>query len=100
MFTPSTITSVPMLLEDLREIRRRNYAFSYCMMDAASATVAVPLRDADGRVVASMNAVGPLGEFGAEAVRERILPALLEIAAPPAALPALIAGRHSYRHHS
>jgi IclR family pca regulon transcriptional regulator len=99
-FTPSTITSLPMLLDDLREIRRATYASSLGMIDAASATVAVPLRDADGRVVAAMNAVGPIGEFSAEAIRLRILPALLEIAAPPVALSALISGRQSYRHQS
>jgi IclR family pca regulon transcriptional regulator len=99
-FTPSTITSLPSLLEDLREIRRQTYAFSYGMIDAPTATVAVPLRDADGRVVASMNVLGPISEFGIDAIRERILPAMQEIAAPPVSLPPLIAGRHSYRHHS
>jgi IclR family transcriptional regulator, pca regulon regulatory protein len=99
-FTANTITTLPMLLEDLREIRRQTYAFSLGMMDVASGTVAVPLRDADGRVVASMNVVGPLSDFGADAIRDRILPAMLEIATPPVSLPPLIAGRHSYRHHS
>ena len=99
-FTPSTITTLPMLLEDLREIRRQTYAFSYGMIDAPTATVAVPLRDADGRVVASMNVLGPIADFGIEAIRDRILPAMQEIAAPPVSLPPLIAGRHSYRHHS
>ena len=99
-FTPTTITSLPQLLDDLRQIRNQNYAFSYGMMDAASGTVAVPLRDADGRVVASMNVVGPVAEFGSAAIRDTILPAMREIAAPPVALPPLIAGRYSYRHHS
>jgi IclR family pca regulon transcriptional regulator len=99
-FTPTTITSLPKLLDDLREIRMQSYAFSYGMMDAASGTVAVPLRDSDGRVVASMNVVGPVAEFGADAIRDTILPAMREIAAPPVSLPPLIAGRHSYRHHS
>jgi IclR family pca regulon transcriptional regulator len=96
-FTPSTITSLPMLLADLREIRQKKYAFSYGMIDLASATVAVPLRDADGRVVAAMNVVGPMTEFGTSALRDRILPALTEIAAPPVSLPALISGHHSHR---
>lgn len=99
-YTPTTITALPTLLDDLREIRKQNYAFSFGMMDAASGTVAVPLRDSDGRVVASMNVVGPIGEFGADAIRDRIVPALLDVAAPPVSLPPLIAGRHSYRHHS
>ncbi len=96
-FTPSTITTLPMLLSDLREIRKKRYAFSFGMIDAASATIAVPLRDADGRVVAAMNVVGPMSEFGCDAVRDRIVPALTEIAAPPVSLPALISGRHSSR---
>jgi DNA-binding IclR family transcriptional regulator len=89
-----------MLIDDLREIRRQTYAFSLGMIDTASATVAVPLRDADGRVVAAMNAVGPLAEFSADAVRDRILPALQAIAAAPVLLPALISGRQVFRHHS
>jgi DNA-binding IclR family transcriptional regulator len=84
----------------LREIRRLTYACSNGMIDASSATVAVPLRDADGRVVAGMNAVGPIAEFSPEAVRDRILPALLDIAAAPVVLPALISGRQAYRRQS
>jgi IclR family pca regulon transcriptional regulator len=99
-YTPSTITTLPMLIDDLREIRRQTYAFSLGMIDTASATVAVPLRDADGRVVAAMNAVGPLAEFSVDAVRDRILPAMLAIAEPPVSLPALISGRKAFRHHS
>jgi IclR family pca regulon transcriptional regulator len=98
-FTPATITSLPQLIDDLREIRSQNYASSYGMMDAASGTVAVPLRDADGRVVAAMNVLGPVAEFGAAAIRQKILPALREIAVAPVSLPPLIAGRPSYRHH-
>jgi IclR family pca regulon transcriptional regulator len=94
-FTPSTITSLPMLLADLREIRKQKYAFSYGMIDTASATLAVPLRDAAGRVVAAMNVVGPMSEFGSDAIRDRIVPALNAIAAQPVSLPALISGRQS-----
>jgi IclR family transcriptional regulator, pca regulon regulatory protein len=94
-YTPSTITTLPMLLADLREIRQKKYAFSYGMIDSSSATVAVPLHDGDGRVVAAMNVIGPMNEFGADAIRERILPALTDIAAAPVSLPALISGRHS-----
>lgn len=96
-FTPSTITTLPMLLADLREIRKQKYASSYGMIDTASATVAVPLRDADGRVVAAMNVVGPMSEFGSDAIRDRIVPALNAVAAQPVSLPALISGRQSYR---
>ncbi len=78
---------MPTLLDDLREIRRQKYAFSYGMMESATASVAVPLRDADGRVVAAMNVIGPMSEFGSEAIRDRILPVLTEIAAPPVSLP-------------
>jgi len=96
-YTPSTITSLPLLLADLREIRQKKFAFSFGMIDSASATLAVPLRDSDGRVVAAMNVVGPMTEFGTDAIRDRILPALTDIAAPPVVLPALISGRQSYR---
>ena len=94
-YTPSTITALPKLLADLREIRRNEYAFSYGMIDNESASVAVPLRDAEGRVVASMNVVGPMSDFGVAGIRDRILPALTEIAEPPVSLPALISGRHA-----
>jgi hypothetical protein len=39
-----------------------------------------------------MNAVGPMNEFGTDAIRSRIVPAMHDIALPPVALPALIAG--------
>jgi IclR family pca regulon transcriptional regulator len=94
-YTSSTITALPLLLADLREIRKKKYAFSYGMIDSATASVAVPLRDADGRVVAAMNVIGPMSEFGGDGVRDRILPVLTQIAAPPVSLPALITGRHS-----
>jgi IclR family pca regulon transcriptional regulator len=94
-YTPSTITTLPMLLADLREIRAKKYGLSYGMIDNVSATVAVPLRDSDGRVVAALNVVGPMTEFGTDAIRDRIVPALIEIAAAPVSLPALISGRHS-----
>lgn len=94
-YTDATITAVPALLADLREVRRKKYALSYGTIDSGSASIAVPLRDADDRVVAAMNVVGPLSDFGSDAIRDRILPAMNEIAAPPVSLPALIAGRHA-----
>ena len=94
-YTAATITALPARLADLRDVRAKNYAFSYGMIDSATASVAVPLRDADGRVVAAMNVVGPVSEFGGDGIRDRILPALNEIAAPPVTLPALIIGRHA-----
>jgi IclR family transcriptional regulator, pca regulon regulatory protein len=94
-YTNTTITAMPTLLDDLREIRRKKYAFSYGMIESATASVAVPLRDADGRVVAAMNVIGPMSEFGLDGIRDRILPVLTEIAAPPVSLPALITGHHS-----
>jgi hypothetical protein len=42
-----------------------------------------------------MNVIGPMSEFGSDGIRDRILPILTEIAAPPVSLPALITGRHS-----
>jgi IclR family pca regulon transcriptional regulator len=94
-YTATTITALPVLLADLREVRKKKYAFSYGMIDNASASVAVPLRDTEGRVVAAMNVVGPVSEFGSDAIRDRILPAMTEIAAAPVSLPALISGSHA-----
>jgi IclR family pca regulon transcriptional regulator len=94
-FTSSTITTLPMLLADLREVRKKKYALSIGMVDSATATIAVPLHDADGRVVAAVNVVGPMEAFGRDAIRDRILPAMLEIAAAPISLPALISGHYS-----
>jgi IclR family transcriptional regulator, pca regulon regulatory protein len=94
-YTDTTITALPTLLADLREVRKKKYAFSYGMIDSTTASLAVPLRDRDGRVVASMNVVGPVSEFGSDAVRDHILPAMNEIAAEPVSLPPLISGRHT-----
>jgi IclR family transcriptional regulator, pca regulon regulatory protein len=94
-YTDFTITTVHALLADLREVRKKKYAFSYGMIESATASIAVPLRDAGERVVASMNVVGPLSAFGSDAIRDSILPAMTKIAAPPVSLPPLIAGGHA-----
>jgi IclR family pca regulon transcriptional regulator len=91
-YTAATISDPQVLLDDLRTIRENGYALSYEMMEAGTASIAVPLREPGGRVVAAMNAVGPSSAFADEEVRTRILPTMLEIAAAPVHLPTLLSG--------
>jgi IclR family transcriptional regulator, pca regulon regulatory protein len=91
-YTAATISELPLLIADLQAIRENGYAVSHEMIAAGTASVAVPLRAPGGRVVAAMNAVGPLGAFAGEEVRTRILPTLLEVASAPVHLPTLLSG--------
>jgi IclR family pca regulon transcriptional regulator len=91
-YTAATISDLPLLLADLQAIRERGYAVSYEMIEAGTTSIAVPLREPGGRVVAAMNAVGPSASFDADEVRGRILPTMLEVAGPPVQLPTLLSG--------
>lgn len=89
IYTENTIGDIETLLDDLRQIRTNGYAVAIRMIEMGIGSVAVPLHDRDGRVVAGLNAVGPTASFSARDVRERILPVLRQAAKAPIELPPL-----------
>ncbi|MDA8219530.1 MAG: IclR family transcriptional regulator [Dehalococcoidales bacterium] len=66
--------------EELAQIREKGYAAATAEYIAGTATIAVPIRDGSGRVVASLGATGPRIRFTA-AQQQSILPSLLAAAA-------------------
>jgi IclR family acetate operon transcriptional repressor len=58
-FTPSTVTSLAALADELDRVRRDGYATSFEELEAGLHAVAVPVSDARGEVVAAMSVSGP-----------------------------------------
>ena len=57
--TDRTITSLEPLLEELSRVRRRDYATTFAEWEPGVNGVAVPVRDARGRMVAAITIWGP-----------------------------------------
>ena len=59
-FTEYTITDPDVLKDQLREIRRQGYCVSESEVDLGARAVAVPIKNARGRVVAGLSTAGPV----------------------------------------
>lgn len=57
--TPTTITALPRLLEELRAIRDRGYAVDEQEREVGVRCIAAPVRDHNGEVVAAISIAGP-----------------------------------------
>jgi len=57
--TERTITGLEALLEELSRVRRRGFATSFGEWEASTNAVAVPVRDARGRIAAAVSVWGP-----------------------------------------
>jgi DNA-binding IclR family transcriptional regulator len=69
-FTGQTITDLDDLRRALAEVRQRGYATAAEELEAGLAAVAAPVRDADGRVVASISTSGPSFRIPPERISE------------------------------
>lgn len=65
-FTPGTLTDPDAVRERLRDVRRRGYAWAIEEFDAGIASVAAPIADASGEVIAAVHIHGPSYRFPAE----------------------------------
>lgn len=79
--TRHTITSLAALEQILRRTASEGYAVTDQELEEGLRSVAVPLRDADGAVVAALNVALHAGESPVHEALERLLPALRETAA-------------------
>lgn len=61
-YTPDTITQARRLRSFLAEVRRAGYALCPGFIDPAATGIAVPIRDADDRVIAAMSVIVPNDE--------------------------------------
>jgi DNA-binding IclR family transcriptional regulator len=77
--TKNTLTDPEALLSELRKISRRGYALDNEEFIEGMVAVAVPVRDADGRYMASIGVHGPAQRYSIE--RAKAFAPLLEAAA-------------------
>lgn len=78
---PNTITERAVLEQELAAVRRRGYALQDEELVAGLRSVAVPIRDGSGRVVAAINVAVPVQRVTVERLAEEILPRLSAAAA-------------------
>ena len=71
-FTPETITDPARLAGLLKRIRGRDYHVSRGDLDAGAFSVAAPVRDRGGAVIASVSAAGPQSRLSREAEQRTI----------------------------
>jgi IclR family pca regulon transcriptional regulator len=77
---PSTITSLPRLLQRLEEVRAQGYALSDEELAVGHRAVAAPVRDWNGDVIAAINVSVPSARVSADEMRERVSPLVREAA--------------------
>lgn len=78
-FTPHTITDPGVLLQELDLVCERGYAICHEELAQGLVTVAAPIYDHEGRVVASLNVSGPSIRMNLRKV-DQILPVLTQTA--------------------
>jgi len=78
---PRVVVSRSELDEDLAEIRERGWALSDEMLSVGIRSIAVAVRDSDGRIAAAMNVTVYAAETSIEHLTGEYLPALVETAA-------------------
>lgn len=76
--TPNTITDPRALLDDLERIARRGYALDDEEMIEGMVAAAVPVRDPQGRYVASLACHGPVQRISISRAAEELAPKLAE----------------------
>jgi IclR family KDG regulon transcriptional repressor len=70
--TPYTITDPEALKRELERVRRRGWAQNVNESEVGVASVAAPIRDATGQVVAAISVAGPTLRFTPHAVRRMV----------------------------
>jgi IclR family pca regulon transcriptional regulator len=79
--SPRTITSVTALRAELARTRRQGWAMVDQELEEGLRSVAAPIRDRAGRVVAAVNLSAHASRMSTEAVRRQLVPPLLTTAA-------------------
>jgi IclR family pca regulon transcriptional regulator len=79
--TARTITSIDVLREAIRQVRRQGYAIIDEELEIGLRSIAVPIRDAAGAVVAAVNLSAQASRTTVADMKRRLLPPLRETAA-------------------
>ncbi|SIQ92562.1 transcriptional regulator, IclR family [Rhizobium sp. RU35A] len=79
-YTPRTKTDPEEVMAELAEVRGQGYAVIDQELELGLCSIAVPLADARGRVVAALNIGAPAAQVAAAGMADRYLPALQAVA--------------------
>jgi IclR family pca regulon transcriptional regulator len=74
--TPKTITDPALLIDEIRSVRTIGYAINEEELELGLRSIAVPVRDPNGRLVASMSIAAETSRVSKTQMVEQILPAL------------------------
>jgi IclR family pca regulon transcriptional regulator len=74
--TPHTVTDLRALLDKLDEVRKRGYAASDEELELGVRSLAVPIRDGEGRTIASMSIVAATSRHSLQSMLDALLPEL------------------------
>lgn len=80
--TPQTVSSTEVLIEELKAVRERGYAYAFEELETGLNAVAAPVRSYDGTVAAALSVSGPayrLGEDKFAEVASAVISAATEI---------------------
>jgi IclR family pca regulon transcriptional regulator len=80
-YTERTITSREKLREELERVRQADYAIADRLMEIAVRSIAVPVRNGAGKVVAGINVIVEAGRVSLRDMRALYLPHLQSAAA-------------------
>ena len=75
-FTPNTLTDAPALLERLRAVKREGHAWVRDEFAIGITSVAAPIADARGEIVAAIHVHGPTYRFPEQGAEDRIAQAV------------------------
>lgn len=78
--TPTTVTSPARLREIIEDVRVNGYSIVDEELEVGVRSLSVPLRDANNRVIAALNACCPSVRFSVEDMRSELVPVLLDAA--------------------
>jgi len=78
--TPHTVTDLDAILADLELTRQRGYAFSDQQAFVGDISIAAPVRDHRGEVVAAVNVALPTPRWSMDQAREAFAPVVMETA--------------------
>lgn len=79
--TPHTLVEVEELIDELQRVRAQGYAVINQELELGLCSIAVPLYDARGRVIAAINIGAPAAQIAANEMADRFLMPLQKVAA-------------------
>ncbi|WP_085522805.1 IclR family transcriptional regulator domain-containing protein [Tuberibacillus sp. Marseille-P3662] len=79
-YTDNTITTQEELIENLNHVRERGWALVEQQLEEGLRSIAVPIKNTDGKVIAAINCSAHAGRISKETLKEAYLPLLLTAA--------------------